>query len=507
MRSFFKSYFLLSILTLLFFTTLKEVFSQDRSKIEIVSADNLDGVKVLGKDVQKLIGNVVLQNEKTILNCDSAYMYSDNKNVDAFSNIIITVGDSVTIIGKLLHYNSETKIADIHDSVVMIDGSTILKTDSLKYNIKNKTAFYQTGGEIKDGNNQLTSIWGFYQSDKKQFLFRDSVVLENPQFTLYTDTLQYNSRSEIADFTGPTNIYNKENHIYGELGWYDTKKDVSLCKKNAFIENKTQKLSGDSLYYDKKIGLGKAYNNVVITDTVQKMIITGGYGEYDEKKAVSIVVIDAMLTQIGDSDSLYLHADTLKAVEDTIKKEKTIFAYNKAKFFKIDLQGMSDSLVYKLKDSTLYLYYNPVLWSEENQLSADSIHIFTTKNAVKSIYLYNSSFVISKDDSLKFNQIKGKDMIGYFNNNELVQINVFKNSESIYFVRDEKEALIGINKAESLNMEIYLKENKVNKIVFLVKPIATLYPEKDLAPNDLILRNFKWEETRRPKTKKEIFIW
>jgi lipopolysaccharide export system protein LptA len=406
-----------------------------------------------------------------------------------------------------LHYNSETKIADIHDSVVMIDGGTILKTDSLTYNIKNKVAFYQTGGEIQDNKNELTSIWGIYHSNEKQFIFRDKVVLVNPQYTIYTDTLEYNSRNEVAVFKGPTNIISKENHIYGELGWYDTKNDISLFKKNAFIENKTQKLSGDSLFYDRKIGIGKAFNHVEITDTVQKMIITGGYGEYNEKKGVSVVVIEAMLTQIGDADSLFLHADTLKAIDDTIKKEKTIFAYFKAKFFKTDLQGMSDSMVYKLKDSTLYLYYKPLLWSDENQLSADSIQILTTKSAVKSIYLYNSSFIISKDDTLKFNQIKGKEMIGYFEKNELVKIDVFTNSESIYYVRDDKQALIGINKAESVNMRIFLKENKVDKILFLEKPKATLYPEKDLTPNDVILRNFKWEENRRPKSKKEIFIW
>jgi len=475
--------------------------------IEIKHADSFHGEKIGGKEIRKLIGNVEIQNDNTILFCDSAFLYADNKNVDAFSNITINVGDSVSIFGQLLHYNSETKIADIHDSVIMVDGTTILTTDSLTYNLKNKTAFYQTGAEIKDNKNQLTSIWGFYYSEKKHFFFKDKVVLINPEYTLYTDTLNYNSRTEIADFTGPTNIVSKENHIYSELGWYDTKNDISLFKKNSYIENKKQKLSGDSLFYDRKIGLGKAYNDVMITDTVQKMIITGGYGEYNEKKAISIVTIQAMLTQIGDKDSLFLHADTLKAIEDTIKKEKTIFAYFKAKFFKTDLQGMSDSMVYKLKDSMLYLYFKPIIWSEENQLSADSIHILTTKSTVKSIYLYNSSFIISKDDSMKFNQIKGKDMIGYFNNNELEKINVYNNSESIYYVRDDKQALIGINKAESVNMTIYLKERKVNRIIFLDKPQATIYPEKDLAPNDLLLRNFKWEETRRPKTKKEIFIW
>ena len=507
MKIFLKKYPIYSFLWILFVLISSNLFSQEKSKVEIKQADVLIGAKIAGNEARELIGNVILQHENTVLYCDSAYLYADNKNVDAFSNININVGDSVNIFGKLLHYNSETKIADIHDSVIMVDGLLILTTDSLTYDLKNKTAFYQTGAEIQDNKNQLTSIWGFYYTNKKQFLFRDSVVLVNPDYTIYTDTLKYNSRNEVAIFTGPTNIVSKENHIYSEDGWYDTKNDVSLFKKKAFLENKTQKLSGDRLFYDRKIGIGKAYNHVVINDTVQKMIITGGYGEYDEKKAVSIVVIEAMLMQIGDSDTLFMHADTLKAVEDTLKKEKTIFAYFKAKFFKTDLQGMSDSLVYKLKDSMLYMYYNPMLWSEENQLSADSIHIITTKNSVKSIFLYNSSFIISKDDSLKFNQIKGKEMIGYFNNNELVKIDVFNNSESIYYVRDEKEALIGINKAESVNMTIFLKENKVNKIVFLEKPKATIYPEKDLAPKDVLLRNFKWEENRRPKTNKDIFIW
>jgi len=496
-----------SLPVLIFYLSAIRGFSQDKSLIEIKHADNFFGETVNGKEIRKLKGNVEIHHENTILFCDSAFLYAENKNVDAFSNVTITSGDSVNIFGQLLHYNSETKITDIHDSVIMIDGSTILTTDSLTYHIKNKTAFYQSGAEIQDGKNQLTSIRGFYYSDKKDFLFLDSVVLINPEYTLYTDTLKYNSTTEIADFTGPTDIVSKENHIYSEKGWYDTKNDKAFFNKNPYFENKKQKLSGDSLYYDRKTGLGIAHNNVVLTDTLQKMIINGGYGEYDEKKSLSIVTINAMLTQFEDKDSLFLHADTLKAFEDTLKKEKTIFAYYKAKFFKNDIQGMSDSMVYKLKDSVLHLYYSPVLWSEENQLSADSILLYTSKNNVDSIYLFNSSFIISKDDSLKFNQIKGKDMKGYFDDNELVRIDVFDNSESVYYVRDEKQALIGINKAISENMVIHLKKNKINKILFLSKPQATLYPEKDLSPNDLILRDFKWEVKKRPASKKDIFIW
>jgi lipopolysaccharide export system protein LptA len=327
----------------------------------------------------------------------------------------------------------------------------------------------------------------------------------------------YNTETEVSYFYGPTKIISKENNIYCENGWYDTRNDIAQFNKNAFYNNKEQTMSGDSLYYDRTNGIGKAFNNIVLTDTVQKIIINGDNAYYNEKKGKILITEKACLAKIMDKDTFFLHADTLRAYFDSSHTEKTLLAYNKAKFYKSDMQGISDSLVYTFKDSTITLYKKPVLWTQENQLTADTISIVIGKEKIRRMYLYNSSFIVSMDDtlqaklksidSIRFNQIKGRNMIGYFENNELKKITVIGNGETIYFVRGDDGAMIGVNKAESAKMNIYVDNNAINKIVFISSPTATLYPEKDLAPKDLVLRDIKWYKDKRPANKHDIFNW
>ena len=130
-----------------------------------------------------------------------------------------------------------------------------------------------------------------------------------------SDTLRYNSISEIAYFFGPTTIQvkNEGTLIYCENGWYDTKNDISQFDKNAFLHSKEHTIRGDSLFYDKNKGYGQAFKNITATDTVENIIINGDYAEFFEENEITIITGNAMLTQVYDEDSLFLHADTLKA--------------------------------------------------------------------------------------------------------------------------------------------------------------------------------------------------
>jgi hypothetical protein len=151
------------------------------------------------------------------------------------------------------------------------------------------------------------------------------------------------------------------------------------------------------------------------------------------------------------------------------------------------------------------MYKNPMLWTDKNQLSGDTITMHMSHGEIKVLNIYSSSFIISKDDSIRYNQIKGKNLVGHFVENKLHRIDVYGNGETIYYVRDDKTNLIGVNKAEADNLLIFVKENKVNTITFLSKPEAVLYPEKDLSINDVRLKNFKWEEQNRPCDRYDIF--
>ncbi|MBU2466392.1 MAG: Organic solvent tolerance protein OstA, partial [Bacteroidetes bacterium] len=175
------------------------------------------------------------------------------------------------------------------------------------------------------------------------------------------------------------------------------------------------------------------------------------------------------------------------------------------RFYRNDLQGSCDSLSYLMSDSTIRMYYDPVLWSDENQLSGDSIHIMMTNKALDSLVMYNSAFIVSRDTIKGFNQIKGKDIIGYFEQNELDRIWVEGNAQTVYYVREEDKTLIGVNLGKSSRMLIKLFESQMEQIIYLSNPSEVMFPEKDLPPGDEKLRGFRWLEERRPADKLDIY--
>ncbi len=510
-------------------------------QIELLNALSMEFDKRIGDDARRVIGMVLFKHEDAYMHCDSAYLYSLDNSLKAFSNIHIQVGDTIDIHGDKLYYDGNTSIAELHGNVKMQDKNMVLTTDHLIYDLKANTANYYDGGRIIDHDNVLTSKWGFYYADTKHFFFKDDVKLVNPEYTMDSDTLKYNTLTEIAHFFGPTTIISEENIIFCKNGWDDTKNDIAQFSREAFINNNEHSITGDSLFYDRNKGYGRALMNVMVIDTVQDLIINGHFGEHFEKKGLSVVTQEAMLTIISEKDSLFLHADTLKYFlqdetgnHDSViagkndllhnKKElnekgymqesekenkeiKKLLAYNRAKFYRTDLQGMSDSLVYNFSDSVIHMYHNPILWSEEHQLTAKKIEIETWNNTVNKAHLIDAAFIISEEDTAKFNQVKGRKITGHFNENQLYKVDVFGNSETIYYVRNDDGDLIGINKAISTNMTIFVDNNQVNHIIFFENPEADLFPPEDLAPEERLLRHFKWHINLRPKSKKDIFTW
>jgi len=484
-------------------------FSQKPTKITIKQADFAKYAKALGENVYRVIGNAVFEHEGALLYCDSAWMNDSSNSLEAFGKIHIRMSDTLNLFGNKLNYNGNTRIAEVIDNVKLVDKQSVLTTDRLYFDRNTQIASYITGGKIVSKDNRLTSKRGYYHTDVKHAFFREDVALKNPKNTMNSDTLMYNTVTDIAYFFGPTIIRGKNvrNYIYCENGWYNTNTDISRFSKNALVVNGDQRMTGDSLFYNNKTDFGRAYRNIVVTDTVNNLVIHGDYSEYSKAKGYSMITEKAMAIIIDAKDSLFLHADTLYSTFNKDQKTKDLFAYYHAKFYRHDLQGASDSMLYRFRDSTILLYKMPVLWSDNNQLTSDSIYILTSKKSIKQLMLYNSAFIISKDSTESFNQIKGKNMTGFFKDNHLNRIDVYANAETIYFVREEDKSLIGINKAVSGNMHIYIKDKKIEGITYLDNPTATLYPEKDIESRDRILKDFKWHGNQRPLNKDQIFQW
>jgi lipopolysaccharide export system protein LptA len=482
------------------------LFSQDTTLIRLIQADEIKYNKHIMSDIQVLAGQVILEHDSIFLYCDSAYLNEKMNNVEAFGNVHFKASDTLHLFGDHLIYDGNTKIAEIRNNVRLIDRETTLTTEHLFYNRLSRTAQYIAGGKIINKDNELYSDIGYYFSEKKEFLFRKNVILVNPRYIMKSENLKYNTESETAHFLGPTTIESSDTYIYCENGWYDTRNDISQYDRNANIVHGEQSMKGDSLYYDQKLGFGKGFNHVVVTDTVQDIIIKGNYAEYRKPEGYSMVTDSAVAILISESDSLFLHADTLRATFDSTQNIRSLYAYNRCKFYRTDIQGMCDSLYYNFTDSVISLYIEPVLWSEQYQLTADSIQIWIRNKQLSMMILHNTAFIIGRDAEDKYNQIRGINMTGYFTDNELTNITVASNAETIYYVREDDGGLIGINKVFSGNMKIQLSDNKIQKITYIDKPTATLYPENEVKPEDLRLKGFKWLGNRRPSNKFDIFF-
>lgn len=479
-------------------------------RVDLLHADDIRFDKNISADARRLIGNVSFQHEDAIMYCDSAWQFSEENRFNAYSNVFIQVNDSVEIYGDKLFYDGNARMAELQGNVKMIDNQMTLTTDNMFYDLETNTANYLDGGKIVDTANVLTSIWGFYYADDKNFFFKDSVVLVNEDYTMNSDTLRYNTATEISYFFGPTTIVSEENTIFCMNGWYDTKRDIASFNEDAWFSNGEQFLSGDSLYYDRNRGYGNAIRNVKLLDSVQNTYVTGQFAEHFENEGISEVTIDAVLTVVSESDSLFMHADTLRSVNNEEQEVKLLYAYHKAKFFKTDLQGLSDSIVYNFSDSTIYLYENPIIWSDIHQLTADRIEVKTKDdNNVESIHLFDAAFIVSNEDTIEatFNQIKGKKIIGHFQGQELKKIDVYGNGEALYYVRDELKNMIGINKSLSSDITIFLEQNTVARIILYRDIDANMFPPDEISEEERKLQRFQWITETRPKKKEDIYVW
>ncbi len=495
-------------LLIIFLFSGAKLHGQQVRQIEILNADIIKSERSLDSGAQKLLGNVRFRHDDVVMTCDSAYFYSKSYSFDAFSNVVIEQGDTLFLYGDKLHYEGDTRIAMFRRNVRLVNDSTVLTTDFLDYNRETDIAYYHNGGLITEGDNTLSSRLGHYHTQTEIFHFKDSVVIINPDYNIYSDTLQYHSTTKTAYFFGPTEIIGEENYLYCESGWYNTEKDISKMEKNACLISKGRVLRGDTLYYERKAGYGLAKQHVELFDSTQNVYLRGNHGEYYEDLQIALLTDSAYIIQVEDGDSLYIHADTLRSIADTsgVSDEKILLAYNHVKFFRYNIQGMCDSLTYIEKDSTFHLFGSPLLWADENQLTASKIELVNRNEQLHRMYLRDIALLISKEDSTKFNQIRGKSMVGYFTNNNLVQLDVIGNGQTIYYAEDQGR-IIGVNRAECTDLIIYLEDNKVKKVNYLVQPSGNYYPLDLIPDNQRTLDGFSWNEKWRPSGFVDIFSW
>ena len=477
--------------------------SQNNKKIKILNADKTYANVNLHPDYWRLIGNVSFSHNNTIMKCDSAFHYINEDRIQAFGKININQGDSIILTGKNLNYFGKKNIANIKGNVAFQDKYMQLNTEEIIYDLNENIASYPKKGIIIDNEKTIRSKKGAYQANNYVFIFKDSVIVVGKDYIINTDNMHYNSNNEISYFYGPSLIISDRKTIYCENGWYNTKSDIAQFRENAYIRNENNVLQGDSLYYNKKMNYGQAISNVKLIDTLENISIYGGFAEYFEIQEEIIITKKPILNIILQNDTLFMHAKQFVTQNHHLNKK--LIAYNNVKFFKKDLQGKCDSLSYNFKDSVIQMFKSPIIWSEKFQMTSDSIQFLIKKNQIEKMFLKNNPIIIEQKDSLDFNQIRGKLMIGKFSDNKITSMDIIGNGQSIFYVKDE-EKKIGLNYTESSDLTLYFKNNKLDKINYELKPNSLTIPYKDIKNDHRFLKGFIWRNSEQPKSKNDIFI-
>ncbi|RMG76578.1 MAG: hypothetical protein D6707_12165 [Bacteroidetes bacterium] len=500
----FLNYLRKSFFIFLFFPVLT-VFSQ--KKIEIVHANSLEFDKSVSKDARRLIGNVAFKHEGVYLYCDSAYFFSAQNRLDAYNNVKIKQGDSLLLTGDTLHYDGTSRIAEITGEKVYLNSKDLeLESSVLVYDIAKSKAYFYNGGKIinKKENSTLVCRQGYYFTSQETFFFKGDVSLKSPDYQIFTDTLKYLPQTETFVFLGDARIELKDRTILCERGRYEAQKKVSFFAGNVQIITEDQVVFSDSIFYDENKEIAEAFLGNKITDSVQNTVITCNYAFLNSKDSLTLFTDSILLAQAIDKDTFFLHSDTLHSFTDSLNRE-IMQAYYHVKFFKSDLQGKCDSLVFNNQDSTITLYHNPVVWTEEHQLTADTIIIYQDKENIKYIDFLSDAMIISERDSGQYNQVKGWFMRGYFHDGEIRQIHVKKNAQSLYYAYDDS-TLTGINKSLSSEIIVRIDSNEVQTISFIEEPSAVFYPPDKLDDKEKYLDGFHWLIQYRPQRKEDVFI-
>lgn len=484
-----------------------------------VDSDSLrgPGVSVFTRDNTQ---QVHFTHEGINLWCDQAVYYEKEDFIEAYSNVVMKQGDTITMSAKYSEYSGKTQLAYASGDVVLTEPQSVLTTDKLHFDRIKQQAFYQTKGKVvRDTSGTITSQIGRYYMDSKKYQFVQDVVLVNPQYTLNTEHLDFYTETGHAYLYGSTTIVGESNTIYAERGFYDTNNDTGYFVKNSKINYENRVFEGDSMYFDRKISFASATNNITVTDTINNSVARGHYAEIWRAQDSVFITKRALAITVQEKDSIYMHSDILMV---TGKPEHRITrAYYNAKIFKSDLSGKADSIHADHKSGLTQLINlerfssteaftvkrRPILWNLGNQMTGDTIHLISNPKTeqLNSLLVFENAFLISKDTlDAGYNQIKGQRLIGLFKDNDLYNVDIIKNAEVINYSRDDNQDLIGINKSKSGKINLKIEDDY--KIITLIDQVdGDIYPESQFPENAKKLRGFDWREEERPKSVNDLF--
>ena len=499
-----KTYFLFFILFFLSNTA----SAQDPKKIIIHHSDFSEINEAILPDAVMLSGNISAEHDGVLLQCNKAYFFEKENYIKLFGDVVMNQGDTIHMNSKYAEYNGINGFAYATGDVILRSPDSTLKTDTLHFDRGQNLVHYDSFATIVNKGNTLTSKAGKYFLTEKKFQFFNSVTITTDQGTIVkSNHLDFYEVPQHSYVFGPSTITNENNYIYTENGFYDVKNDIGKLIKNSHIIYDDRKIEGDSIYYDKNRDFSSATNHVRITDTINKTIIKGHYAEMYREKDSMFVTKKALISALTEeNDSVYLHAKRILVTGKA--DQRVIRAFNNARIFKTDMSGKSDSIHWNQKLGLTQMIGRPVLWNGESQLTGEVIHLINNPitEQLDSLKVLNNAFMIQRDSlGTGFNQVKGANMYGKFKENKLYELDLIKNAEIIYFMYNDNDEFIGINKGICSQIHVELEDNKIETVTLMVSPKSEIYPKDELPENAQKLKDFLWRGEERILTLNAIF--
>lgn len=450
------------------------------------------------------------------------------------------VDDSTVLTSQKGFYYPNQKQAFFQENVVLTHPDYTLRTDSLQYETETKIARFVTFTTIDNDEGTIETTQGSYDTQNAGIdLFQRSQVRDS-SYTLIADTLLYTDGRSLGLALGKVVVIQEDSslELQGDYGRFNRDTDESFITGDAVA---IQRMDEDTLYIfadtlfslkdtqyidrwaeqaQQLAALQATLTDSLSSDTVKlDSLLPPLPIELDSAQTLdSAALRELAISEIADSLALdRLGLDTLKVGPpslaqfeqriDTIVKRKFI-GYHQVRFFMNDMQGRADSMVYFYDDSLLYLYTDPILWSEENQLTGDTITVWMKNEQADSMQISGNSFMASKEDTVGFNQLKGRQMQLKFRDNDLYRVRMIGNAESIYFIKEDPDSAAadtapvsyqGMNKALANEVKIYFENREVVKIVFLSQPEGTFFPFYEVVFQDNSLEGLDWRGDERPE--------
>lgn len=505
--------------------------------LNILFADRMNFQKV--DSVTQLIslaGNVKVSQGKTLFYADSAVLNQQANTLESFGRVHINDADSIHTYADYLKYLGKEKKAYLKKNVRLTDGKGVLTTDELDYDVNTKIGTYTKGGKVVNGKTVLTSKAASYFGETRDVYFTNKVVLIDPGYKIYTDSLLYNTYNNIATFISPTKIITDKRTIKTKDGYYDLKKKKAYFGKRPEIEDSSGTIKSNEVAFDDSTGLAEFRGDVVYKgkDTASGFDLIANKVETNSKKGSLLATQAPLLLIKQGKDSVFIRADTLYTAKlsdllkekkvpnlrDTIEhslfsidgndkdssSDKFFEAYAHVRIFSDSLQAVGDSLFYSLKDSVFRLFKNPVTWSQENQITGDTIYLYLKNKQPEKIKVFENALAISDATNGYYNQVAGRTIHAFFIEGKMNFLKCKGSpAQSVYYGVDDYGKFFGVNIASSDVIDMYFKESKPEKVVFRNKLDGIMYPMRQVDHNAIKVKGFQWLNNKRPKSKFEIF--